>query len=97
MEAALSFSNPEPFRLEFNMTESRDGTQEKPVLYYSRNGFTFRADLDLFNNTVTVSLDTKRDQSLERDWKVLEGEVQKLAEEELDKRRAAYGTEHFSV
>lgn len=100
MEAAHSFQEPKPFRLDFSVSENRgEGTEEKPVLYYSRNGFVFRVQFDLHtseqSSKIQISLHEKRRESLDRDWQILESEVQKLAEDELNKRLAAY-SEYFA-
>jgi len=91
MESGPENPNTESFRLAFSVYESSDGTEEQPVLFYERNGFTFRADLDIIKDTVTITLETRRAESLDRDWQVLEGEVYKQAQEELSKRRTEYG------
>ena len=82
--------NKKPFHLEFGVRESNEGTEEQPILYYERNGFIFKAQLDLLQNTVIVTLDTKREQSLDRDWQNLLLDVETLAQEELQRQREKY-------
>jgi len=95
MENGPQKPTTEAFKLAFSVYESSEGTEEKPVIFYERNGFTFRADLDILESTAIVTLVTKRQESLDRDWQVLESEVQKQAQEELNKRRDDY-SEYFA-
>lgn len=83
------------FHLDFGVRESKDGTEEKPVLFYERNGFVFKAMLDIIQNTVDVQIEARRPESLERDWQVLLPDVEALAQEELQIRREKY-SEYFA-
>jgi hypothetical protein len=98
MEAAPgAFDNAKPFHLEFGVSESsKEGTDELPVLYYERNGFRFRATLDLIANAARIEVIETRIDSFESDANLLMREVQSLATIELEQRREQYGTEHFS-
>lgn len=87
MEASPeAFRDAKPFRLEFGTSEEPESTEDNPVLRYERNGFVFIAKLNVPQQTVDIILDTRRDQSLDKDVDVQASEVKKLAEAELIER-----------
>jgi hypothetical protein len=66
--AAASLDSHQPFTLHFDVAETLDSTEERPILSYERNGFTFEAKLDLHKATVEISLVNKRVESYDSDW-----------------------------
>lgn len=100
MEAAPgAFDKAEAFTLDFSVQESaKESSAEKPVLFYERNGFTFRVTLDLLDldKEITIELVTSPDEALASHSQTLAHEVAKLAAAELDERRDIYGNTHFA-